>query len=132
MVAEKTVPNTQSAPRGTASLATAAALRRSRRSAGRGGPVADSAAAAGRTSRSAPHPLFDDAVARAPRAPAPAFADLPELPTLPMLLGFGFWVPGAERPAPGGDGSGVDADGRVPSPAQQGEGRPLPGVRSST
>ncbi|MGW1818910.1 hypothetical protein ACWCQM_35785 [Streptomyces sp. NPDC002125] len=68
-----------------------------------------------------PHPLFDDAPAHVPRAPEPAFADLPELSTLPMVLGFGFWVPGA---------GGVDR--RAPSPTRQGEGRPLPGVQSST
>ncbi|MFF5899863.1 hypothetical protein ACFY8O_28585 [Streptomyces argenteolus] len=83
--------------------------------------------AAGRAPR-APH----DEAARVPRAPAPEFADLPELPTLPMLLGIGFWVPGAERPASGGDGSGSAVDRRVSSPTRQGEGRPLPGARSST
>ncbi|MEU5659843.1 hypothetical protein ABZ802_30100 [Streptomyces sp. NPDC047737] len=128
MVAEKTAPNTRSAPSGTVSLSTVAAERRSRRSAGRGG----AASTAGRASRPAPHPLSDDGVARVPRAPDPAFADLPELPTLPMLLGFGFWVPGAEKPAPADEGTGSGPHGRAPSPARQGEGRPLPGASSST
>lgn len=132
MVAEKTVPNTRSASSGTVSLATVAAERRSRRSARRGGAVGDAASTPGRVSRPAPHPLIDDAAAPVPRAPDPAFADLPELPTLPMLLGFGFWVPGAERPAAAEEGSGAGPAGRAPSPARQGEGRPLPGAPSST
>nr|WCD56684.1 hypothetical protein [Streptomyces sp.] len=121
MGAEKRIPNTQSGPRVTASLSTAAAARRSHRTSGRGGTAAGSTPAAGRASRPAPHPLFDDAAAHVPRAPEPAFDDLPELSTLPMTLGFGFWVPGAGR--------GVDH--QAPSPIRQGEGRPLPGVQSS-
>ncbi|MFI6963359.1 hypothetical protein [Streptomyces sp. NPDC050255] len=98
----------------------------------------------GRPSRAEPHPMLAEMVLRAPRPPEPTFADLPELMAMPMLLGIGFWVPGAGGRASGGEetgvgegnnvseGGGVGAEGRVSSPAPRDEGRPLPGIASAT
>ncbi|MGW0934562.1 hypothetical protein [Streptomyces sp. NPDC002666] len=103
----------------------------------------------GKPPRAEPHPMLAEMVLRAPRPPEPTFADLPELMTMPMVLGIGFWVPGAANRASGseetgvddgngvreeggvGDGNGGDAEGRVPSPAPRDEGRPLPGIGSA-
>lgn len=96
----------------------------------------------GKPSRAEPHPMLAEMVLRAPLPPEPTFADLPELMTMPMLLGIGFWMPGAgSRPsgeATGvGDGNsvregGVDAEGHASSSAPRDERRPLPGIGSAT